>query len=172
MLNLPDRANRLFDAVPFPEHDGGLYGCGRAIRRPWDVRHCRGELSIRPDGTPTPQATVTFGGTKLRTVLAAAARAWPETVPSLPDDTTGLTSRPASQWLPELLPLAEHDAREHLTLDQRPVLRLRFEPAPDTTLSVTIGQDDTDTASTVIGALHSRDYEAVTRFMLGLHNNL
>lgn len=170
MLNLPENANQLFNAVPFPDHEGGLFGNGHAIVR-WCVGHCAGDLSVRPDGTTTPKATVTVDRTKLRTVLAAAALAWPETVPALPEEATGLPPRLASQWLPELLPLAEHNPREHLTLYQRPMLRLRFEPVPEAALWIMFRTDTVDVTRTVIGGMHAYNYKAVTRFMQGLHDS-
>ncbi|MFD6334888.1 hypothetical protein ACFWGI_35665 [Streptomyces niveus] len=169
MLNLPPSVYQLFDSVPFPDNNGGLLCRGHATVRLWSVDHCTGEVSVCPDGTTIPQTALHFD-TKLTTVLAAAALAWPGTVRT-PDPTTDTAERPASQWLPELQPLAAHHPREEVTLYQRPMLRYRFEPAPGTMLSIAFRPDTTDTTRAVICQVLSHDYPAVTRFMHGLHDH-
>lgn len=132
-------------------------------------------LRRRPQSDPGrhqhPQATVHFSSTKLYTVLAAAAMAWPRTVRPLPEPAADTLPRPTAQWLPEILPLATHNPRENTALYQRPLLRYRFEPAPDTTLTIEFSPDATGIAHTVMGRMRSRDYQATTRFMQGLHDH-
>ncbi|WP_331732924.1 hypothetical protein OG613_48915 (plasmid) [Streptomyces sp. NBC_00015] len=171
MLNLPESAWSLINTVPFPEHAEGLFGDGRALVRLWEVDHCTGDLSLTLDDTGTVQATVHFNHTKLATVLAAAVLAWPRTVRPLNELATVPPLRTAAEWLPELLPLAAHNPRGRTTLYQRPLLRYRFEPTPGTTLTIEFSPDAADITHTVMGRMRSRDYQATTRFMQGLHDH-
>lgn len=166
LKSIQPAAYALLDACPFPEPEGGRRHTGYAIVRPWQTPECSGDLEVYP--TPfTPKAAVHFD-TALRTVLRAAAAAWPQTVHPAPDGPDG----PVTDLLGTLVPAAEHLAREVLRGWDVPTVRMWFRPddAHFVDLWVTLPAQLRDLDARVSGGMCGRDMDAIATFLNALHH--
>ncbi|MGW6145713.1 hypothetical protein [Streptomyces sp. NPDC055140] len=166
MLDLPTRVSKLFDTVPFPEHDDGLFTYDGLYTLPWQTEHCTGDLTVRLDDTDQPPATVSTDRTTLGTILCAAAETWPDTART---PTPNMTLRPAAEWLPAVLPLADGTIPETTDYYGVPLVRLHFAPAPGARLKIRVSLHACEPSHLVLASLHTTDYDTVTRYMQALH---
>lgn len=161
----------LLAACPFPEFEDGVFGNGHAMVRPWKTPECSGDVEVYPTHTDTPKAALHFDDTPLRTVLRAAAAAWPETANAVPGGVLD-SAGPMPDMLSTLLPPSETLPRERLSGYDRPHLRMWFRPddASFTDLWLTLPTHVRNFDARISGGMCGRDLEAVKRFMLALHH--